>query len=235
MRWLTNLLNRHVQLTTEQITRLNHWHKLPSPSAPQLLHAARFVVVDVETSGLNLSKDYLIAIGAVAIENGKIAVSDSFDMVLQQAHSSSKQNILIHGISGATQVEGVDPVEVLLAFLEYVKKDPLIAFHVAFDETMLRKSIRQHLGFDFKHIWLDLAYATPALYPDSAKRSQGLDEWLRHFQIQNYARHNALADAVSTAQLFLFVQHAALQKNIADLAGLRLLEKSQQLKSANDF
>lgn len=233
MHWLKNLLSRHVQLTTEQTTRLNQWHSLPLPSTSQALHASRLVVVDVETSGLNLSKDYLIAIGAVAIENGKIAVSDSFDMVLQQAHSSSKQNILIHGISGATQVEGVDPVEVLLAFLEYVKKDPLIAFHVAFDETMLRKAIRQYLGVDFKHVWLDLAYATPALYPDWVRHTHGLDDWLRHFRIQNYARHNALADAVSTAQLFLFVQHAALQKNITDLAGLRLLEKSQQWKSAN--
>jgi DNA polymerase III, epsilon subunit and related 3''-5'' exonucleases len=38
----------------------------------------RCVVVDVETSGLNLMKDRLISIGAVAVVNGQIALGDSF-------------------------------------------------------------------------------------------------------------------------------------------------------------
>ena len=228
MNWLERLRGRNIKLEDQQAARLNSWLELPLSTTPKRLDNSRLVVVDVETSGLNLAKDNLIAIGAVAIINGKIAMEDSFEMVLQQASSSNKQNILIHGISGDTQTEGQAPEEVLLAFLEYLQNDPLIAFHVTFDKTMLCRAIKQHLGFVFKHDWLDLAYATPGLYPQQARQFRALDDWLNHFHIQNYARHNALADALSTAQLFMVVSKTARQKKIVDYQTLQRVEKAQR-------
>ncbi len=225
---LYNFFTPSVSLTEAQTVRLNAWQTIPRGAAPHPLQRSRFVVVDVETSGLNLAKDKLIAIGAVAIVDGQIALHDSFEMVLQQASSSSKQNILIHGIGGEIQIEGQAPAEVLLAFLQYLQKDPLIAFHVTFDETMLCRAITQYLGFTFKHDWLDLAYVAPVLYPQQAQQLHSLDDWLRQFQIHNYARHNALADAVSTAQLFLLSSRAAVQKNISCFEDLRHIEKNQR-------
>ena len=63
-------------------------------------------MLDVETTGLNLMKDTLISIGAVAVVNGHIVLADSFYVVLQQRESSRKENILVHGISGSVQREG---------------------------------------------------------------------------------------------------------------------------------
>ena len=228
MNWMDTLRGRNIKLAEQQAARFKAWRELPSSETPKRLDNSRIVVVDVETTGLNLAKDSLIAIGAVAIVNGKIALEDSFEMVLQQASSSSKKNILIHGISGDTQTEGQAPVEVLLAFLEYLQKDPLVAFHVTFDETMLCRAIKQHLGFVFKHDWLDLAYATPGLYPQQARQFRALDDWLNHFHIQNYARHNALADALSTAQLFMVVSKTSQQKKLVDYQTLQRVEKAQR-------
>lgn len=228
MRWLDTFLHRNFHLTSAQKERLESWRELPQHKTPRKLEVARFVVVDVETTGLNLNRDNLIAIGAIAVVDGKINLEDSFEVVLQQASSSSRQNILIHGISGDTQIEGQEPVEALLDFLEYLQQDPLVAFHVTFDETMLRRSIKQHLGFSLKHDWLDLAYVAPGLYPDLGKRFRALDDWLNYFHIQNYARHNALADAVSTAQLFMLASKTAQQKNIIDYLELQRIEKAQR-------
>ena len=61
------------------------------------------MVLDVETTGLNLVSDTLISIGAVAVVNGRIALGDSFSVILQQRTSSRKENILVHGISGSEQ------------------------------------------------------------------------------------------------------------------------------------
>jgi DNA polymerase-3 subunit epsilon len=46
------------------------------------MEQSRLVVVDVETSGLNIKKDRLIAIGAVAVVNGRVALADSLEIVL---------------------------------------------------------------------------------------------------------------------------------------------------------
>ncbi len=187
---------------------------------------ARYVVVDVETTGLNLLTDTLISIGAVAVVNGRIVLDDSFSVVLQQQESSGKENILVHGISGSVQRDGVNPVEALLAFLEYMGKSRLVAFHVTFDETMIRRAMRQYLGLTLKHSWLDLAYVMPALNRSLMGTHRVLDDWIGLFNIRIEARHNALADALATAQLFQVAIAQAHKRNINDFEGLYDLEKT---------
>lgn len=228
MKWFTNLFGRKPELSPEQKSRLAAWQALPAIGPGAELESARFVVVDVETSGLILARDHLIAIGAVAVKDGRIVVGDSFEVVLQQQTASGKENILIHGIGGSAQTGGMPPQEALLAFLAYLGKDPLVAFHVMFDETMIRRAMKQFLGFDFRHPWLDLAYAVPALNPEQSRKRRALDDWQNHFHIQNYARHNALADAHSTAQLFLVALRQARQQRITRYKGLMELEKAQR-------
>lgn len=222
MKWILRLLQReHSELSSEQMCRLVAWQALP-PANPHLpATQARYVVVDVETSGLNVRKDKLISIGAIAVSNGRINFADSMEVVLQQPQASDRENILIHGISGTTQREGLAPADALLAFLEYLGKDPLIAFHVAFDNTMISKAIRQHLGFKFEHGWADLAHIAPALYPELTYSCRSLDQWLAHFAIRNYARHSALADACATAELMLTLRPRMLLQQINDFQSLR--------------
>ncbi len=228
---MKNLLQRwfapRPRLSPQQSARLASWHALPEPEHTATSGRARLVVVDVETTGLNLMTDTLISIGAVAVANRSIALCDSFSVVLQQQESSRKENILIHGISGSTQREGMLPADALLAFLEYLGKSPLVAFHVAFDETMIKRAMRQYLGIAFKHTWLDLAYVLPALWPESRHSHRSLDDWSARFAIRNDDRHNAVADALATAQLLLVAIGQARRTHDTDsYGGLRRLERA---------
>jgi DNA polymerase-3 subunit epsilon len=226
MYWINRWLGRVAPLNTIQTARLKAWQALPKSNFQADTEQTRWVVVDVETSGLNLSKDKLIAIGAVAVLNGKVNLNDSFEVVLQQPQASSKANILIHGIGGSAQTNGKLPADALLDFLGFLGNSPLVAFHVTFDQTMLCRAIRSFLGLNFKHDWVDLAYVAPGLHPE--QRLHSLDDWLNYFHIQNDARHNALADAVSTAQLLLALNKVAAQQHIDTYAGLQTVEKNQR-------
>ncbi|MGE5758030.1 MAG: PolC-type DNA polymerase III [Sideroxydans sp.] len=228
MRWLPRWLGGGPQLSPQQQQRLAVWEEMPRARLATPISETRCVVVDVETSGLNLLEDRLISIGAVAVVNGKIALGDSFYVVLQQQAASEKGNILLHGIGTSAQLEGAPPAEALLAFLDYLGKSPLIAFHVTFDETMIRRAVREYLGYSFKHPWLDLAYVMPGLNPSLARKYRALDDWIGHFGIRIDVRHNALADALATAQLFQVALAQGARKNITDIAGLRDLEKAQR-------
>jgi DNA polymerase-3 subunit epsilon len=229
-RWLA----RKPRLNLHQTERLASWRMLTEPDHTATFDHTRFVVVDVETTGLNLMADTLISIGAVAVVNGRIALADSFSVVVQQRESSRKENILIHGISGSEQREGVLPADALLAFLEYLGKSPLVAFHVDFDETMIKRALRQYLGVSFKRSWLDLAYVLPALYPELSLKHRALDDWASHFDIHNDDRHNALADALTTAQLLLVaIARARLTHETKNYDGLRKLERAFHLSRVN--
>lgn len=208
--------------------RLSASNARPADAGLARLQEDRFVVVDVESTGLDLRRDRLIAIGAVAVEGARIRLADSFEVVLRQQAESARANILVHGIGGQAQRAGVDPPEALADFLDYVGRSPLVAFHVPFDETMIRRAMREHAGMAFKRTWVDLADVLPALLPGLARRHRALDEWAGHFGIINHARHNALADALVTAQLFVAALPIAATRDAQRYKDLRDLERAQR-------
>jgi DNA polymerase-3 subunit epsilon len=228
MSFLSRLFSPRVQLDPVAAQRLQDWHRRPEAELGDVFYETRFVVVDVETTGLDLNRDRLIAIGACAVENGRVTLADSFEIVLRQNQSSSKDNILIHGIGGEAQREGLEPADALLRFLDFLGKSPLVAFHVTFDQTMIKRAVKEYLGFEFKHPWLDLAYVMPGLLPEYARRYRALDDWSGHFAINNFARHSALADALATAQLFLCALPLAQTKHSTSYRNLQDLEKAQR-------
>jgi DNA polymerase-3 subunit epsilon len=225
---LLDLFRSRPQLDPALASAVQHWRQLPAESGELDFKAARYVVVDVESTGLDLTRDRLIAIGAVAVNGGRIDLADSFEVVLRQDKISSKDNILIHGIGGQAQREGLPPAEALTAFLDFLGKSPLVAFHVTFDETMIKRAMREYLGLDFKHPWLDLAYLMPCLLPEKARHYRALDDWAGHFNIANFARHSALADALATAQLLLAALPLAERRLSRHYNSLRDLEKAQR-------
>ena len=222
MNWLDSLFRRdRPVLSAGQAERLAAWRALPKVDPRIPFSEARYVVVDVESSGLNIDKDRLIAIGAIAVSQGRIDFNDAMEVVLQQEKVSAKSNILIHGITGEVQREGVPPAEALLGFLDYLGKAPLLAFHVAFDNIMITKAIRKYLGFRFEHSWADLAYVAPALFPEHTYKCRSLDQWMAQFHIDNFARHSALADAVSTAELLMHLRARMRERKIDNFRDLR--------------
>ena len=201
-------------LSPEQRGRLDAWRKLPD-------EGGRIVVVDVETRGLDPTRDALISIGAVAVRDGRIALGGGFSVVLRQKDASSRENILVHGITGETQRQGLPPADALLDFLEYLGKSPLVAFHVAFDETAIRRAMKEYLGLDFRHRWLDLAHVLPAIRPSLNLRT--LDDWVHHFSIVIEERHDALCDALATAELLLIASKEMSYDRMRSIANRRSL------------
>lgn len=215
------------EVVQQHADRLSAWKALRPPRLDQPLSRLRCVVVDVETAGLDPKRDALIAIGAVAVRDGRIILADSLELVLRQDAPSARENILIHGIGGTAQRGGSDPGGALMRFLEFIGSDPLIAFHAVFDATALRGALRRELGAKLRAQWLDLAYLLPALFPEHARRVRSLDEWLATFGIEIGQRHNAAADALATAQLLLIALQRAEGHGKTDYRSLRRLEKAQ--------
>ena len=182
---------------------VKHWLS-PRPAIDE----QRWVVLDVESSGLNVQRDRLLAIAAIGVRLDsaapRIHLGDSFEMLLRQVDTPAlpdKRNILLHGIGVGAQRAGVDPAQALSAFEAWVGNSPLVAFHAAFDQAMIERACAAHLGRRLRGAWLDLAPLAAVLYPEV--RAQALDEWLAHFNIDCAVRHQAAADTLATAELLL--------------------------------
>lgn len=194
----------------------------------QPLADLRWAVVDVETGGLDVQRDPLLAIGAVAVEQDRIALDTSLELGLTQAQSTDSANILIHGISGSEQRAGQAPHEALLDWLAFAQGAPRVAFHAAFDQAVLQQAERRHLDLTIAAPWFDAAVVAPLLFPDAAPHCRHLDDWLAHFDIAVYARHGALADAYATAELWLVLIDAARREKISTAQQLHGLLRARR-------
>lgn len=227
MRWLARLLGRGPALDPAQDRARAAWRALGAPDLSREFTRSRFVVVDVESSGLNPFRDRLISIGAIAVEGGRIDLAQSFEVVLRQETASDHANILIHGITGTEQRGGVEPAEALLRFLAFAGKDPLVAYHAGFDKAMIGRALRDVLGLRLSQGWLDLTYLAPAVCPERAGKGRSLDDWLGRFGITVYQRHNAVADTFATAQLFVALQASAARHRLRTCRDLFNAEKAE--------
>lgn len=162
----------------------------------------RWVIVDVEATGLDMSRDRVIAIGALGVTDGAIDLSDGFEVVLRQAAPSSSANIEVHGIGGLEQAGGEDPRLAMEAFLAFARADPVMAWHAAFDARMLDRAAREHMGRRYAPPWIDLAVLAPMAWPGRVAHGTALDDWLAALEIPVRHRHRAIADCLATAQVF---------------------------------
>jgi len=176
---------------------------------------ARWVVIDCETSGLDPRRDRLLSVGAIRVHSDRIELGEAYSSRVCAPVASAANNILVHGISGDAQVSAPAPGEVLPQFARFIEGYTPVAFHAWFDREILRRAMSP-FGVQVPHRWLDLEPLARALYPENKLRT--LDEWIRVFDIEPAGRHDALLDALASAELLLVLLARACN------AGMRTIE-----------
>jgi len=207
------------------LASLRRWLGRDAAATP----AGRWVVVDTETSGLDPERDRLLAIGAVAVDDGGILLDDSFEIVLQGDPSGDAANIVVHGIGHGAQAAGIPARGALEAFRAWTADAPRVGFHTDFDRAVLRVAFAgAGLPADDRP-WLDLAPLAGALVPEAYRYGgRSLDDWLAAFGIECTIRHNAASDALATAELLLRLRAIAAQQGTHGFAALVKAARAQK-------
>ncbi len=208
------------------------WRRRPTPAGS----TERWLVLDVESSGLDAASDRLLAVAAVSLrfdaQHAWMELADSFELVLRQPEDAAppdRANILVHGIGVAAQGRGLDPAQALQRFETFAGDAPLLGFHVAFDKQLIDRATQAQLGRRLRNPWLDVADIAALLRPGVAART--LDDWLAACDIPCTRRHQAMADALATAELLLQLLPSARAEGVAGFRGLtRLAARRRWLK-----
>jgi DNA polymerase-3 subunit epsilon len=208
---------------------MSFWRRVFSREAAAPADAGRWVVVDTETTGLDVESDTLIAIGGVAVDEEGVLPGDSFEVVLRNDEGSGHDNILVHGIGRHAQRTGVPPAEGLAAFVKWVGDAQYVGYHTDFDRAVLARAGALAQVPMPDRPWLDLAPLAAGFAPEKQKKGGGsLDDWLVAFGIACPVRHNAAADALATAELLLRLRARAAKEGRKGFASLRKVAKQQK-------
>ncbi|GGK57720.1 MULTISPECIES: 3'-5' exonuclease [Flavobacteriaceae] len=165
------------------------------------IYTTRFVVFDTETTGLDFVNDRILSIGAVAIFNNTINVSDSFEIYLKQDEFKI-ESVEIHGILKEGLLEKLSEKDAIQQFVNYIGNAVLVAHHAAFDIEMVNAALKRMNLPKLKNKSID----TGILYKKLAGKKDNhfnLDVLSKEFNIPKHDRHTAAGDAYITALLFL--------------------------------
>jgi DNA polymerase-3 subunit epsilon len=166
----------------------------------------RFVVFDTETTGLDISKDLILSIGAVSVCNNQIDISDRFECYVKQFYAPKQETVAVHGILGRHPAEGGQEGEVLKKFIQYIGSSVLVAHHAAFDVGIINVALQKANWKKLLNKTLDTAFlARRVSHSTYFERpgTFGLDTLCQLYQIPMSDRHTAAGDAFITAILLL--------------------------------
>jgi len=170
------------------------------------LGEARFVVVDLETTGGRPAPGSIIEIGAYRVEGGRL--TESFQSMVRPQMRIPR---FIEGLTSITNemVMAAPPIEeVLPAFRDFLGDAVMVAHNAQFDHSFLDFEFRRLFGIGITNPLLCTIRLSRRLLPSLKRRR--LDALAEHFGLSIEGRHRGLGDARMAAELLsIFLEMAA--------------------------
>lgn len=182
--------------------------------------------LDLETSGLRPRTDEILAVGMVPIRGGSICWGERFRSLARPRDPAllSSEGIKAHHILPG-ELEGAPPVEVLLDEIDRrLGGDVLLVHFAAIDLAFLERAHKaagrrfsRPTVVDTVELLARLSQRDYFLSESPAEPITRLDEARRHLALPPHRAHDALSDALATAELFLALRSRLHAKRLSDL------------------
>lgn len=208
------------------------WSKPANPQARTYLernrkrpsrrrHAAetRFIVLDAETSGFDQTKDRMLSLATMRIENLELHVSDMQSWLIYQADAGLTEAVNVHGILPSETADGEPEARIMEALMPILGNSPIVGHHIGFDAKMIDQAFRRHFGIRLRNHLIDTAELAMRELDAFARTGYAnqhpptLEDVCSHLEIPMVDRHTAAGDTFTTAQVFLTLC-ARIQKRL---------------------
>jgi DNA polymerase-3 subunit epsilon len=184
--------------------------------------------LDLETGGLDARRDPIIAVGMLPVRGGKVRLGEGYRTLVRPdvgrpiGPDSVRAHQLVLG-----EVKDAPPIVEVLPEIERRLADGVLLVHhrgvdVAFLKDAYRRSGRHwpappvvdtadllvRLAQRAHRVHPELPFDPPSLNLSAAREAHGLPP---------YPAHDALSDALATAELFLLLRNALQARSLRDL------------------
>jgi len=177
----------------------------PSPHTP--IDRVPILAVDFETTGLDPARDHLLSVGRVEIVRGRVELRTARHQVIQSRRALAGDNVAIHQLTDDQVAEGRPLDAVITDLLRELAGKVLLAHHAAVETGFLKEACRRLYGMAPLFPVIDTLHLAKRQLERRNQPYQGSE--LRLFNLREkyglprYRAHNALCDAIATAELFL--------------------------------
>jgi len=169
-----------------------------------------WVVLDCETTGLNIAKDQIISIGAVKIVGNKLMTSERLELLIKPDQEISAESVKIHRLRESDLANGLDPQEAAARLMKFIGSRPIVGYYLEFDVAMLHKIIWRMLGQGLPQEKIEVS----AMYYDYKNQQLPINErngnidlrfntMMQDLGLPLREAHDAINDAVMTGMAFI--------------------------------
>lgn len=158
----------------------------------------RYVVLDLETTGLDYKLDRILEIGAVRLIDGQVA--GEFQALVDPEIPMRAENVAFHGITPELVAGAPRLAEVLPDFMEFLGSDPVVAHNALFDMNFLTHHALLTLGVEVTNAAVDTHEMAREVFP--REKALSLERLMELFEAPPRPLHRALEDARALAEVF---------------------------------
>lgn len=172
-------------------------------------NALEIVSLDLETTGLDPKEDSLLSFGMVEIKHQGIQLKTAWHEIVRVKHDIPESSAVIHHITDDLAAEG-KPLEILLPeLLQRLAGKVMLVHYANIEQKFLDTACRELYGSPFVIHTIDTLELAQRLLTKRNHSTQPGDLRLFNlrpiFGLPMYKAHNALYDALATAELFLAI------------------------------
>lgn len=168
---------------------------------------SRIVALDLETTGLDPKRHSILSMGLVEIEDMVIRLDSAWHQLIQPEHQIPEESAVIHQITDDQAAEGMPLCEALPQLLERLAGRIMLVHFARIEQQFLDAACRELYGAPFLIPTIDtlvLGQRYLSLRNHSIQAGDlRLFNLRPRFNLPRYRAHNALTDALATAELFL--------------------------------
>lgn len=188
------------------LSNLLHLHLSKSAIHPDDLCAEILWCIDLETTGLSASKDYIAEAAIIPVNSNKILISQARNYKIHTP-AYSAEAAQVHGL---LRSEGnLSEPDVLGEMSDLIGNHWLVGHHISFDYTIFHRRCQTYaIDFSPKGLIDTQLLAIKAdtgstHFSDLSAKNYSLDALCKRFDVPSEDAHTAAGDALATAMLFL--------------------------------
>lgn len=198
---------RKYWLKKTQSSVMRDFLEQPFISRRKLIKETDIISLDIETTGLDSKKDRIVSIGLVQISDLGVELNSCWHQIIKTNKDLPGKSVVIHNITDDETIEGMTIEDAIPELLERLKGQVVLVHNSNVEQGFINEVCQNLYQTDFVMRIIDTQVLAKRSF--DRKNIAYKPSELRLFNLRKlyklppYKAHNALLDAIATAELFL--------------------------------
>ena len=163
---------------------------------------SRFVVFDLETTGLSTNEDAIVEFSAIKVIDG--VVSDEFSTLVNPGIHIPYSSSSIHGITDDMVTDAPSTEEALNSFMEFIDDFALVGHNILrFDMKFIQRDVKRFFGTTLDNDIIDTLILSRKYLPKLCSHSLGA--LADHYDVSYEGAHRAFVDCRITLSVYQYL------------------------------